>query len=220
MKGGALVLLLLLGLLALVHVHGESCPTLQLKAGINRKRVLPGARAKLTVAVRNTGTMAAPNAVVEVELPLANGVRFQSAKAQGHVKAVGTPAFTQTGATLRWAFPQLPPKKQVKLSIALWVDACAVPTASVSVGVAVFQLAGGSPVCPVTGPTPAVRVSDLLVCFASPMLNLSTSFIIHVHVINPSDCHCGAQVGELGCQGQEDVLANPCAYSCAHRCTL
>lgn len=218
MKGGVFVLLLLLGLLALVH--GDACPTLQLKATINRKRVLPAGRAKLTVSVRNTGTIAAPNAVVEVELPLANGVRFQSAKTQGHVKAVGTPAFTQTGATLRWAFPQLPPKKQVKLSIALWVDACAVPTASVSVGVMVFQLAGGSSVCPVTGPTPAVRVSDLFACFASPMLNLSTSLIIHVHVINPSGRHCDAQVGELGCQAQEDVLANPCAYSCAHLCAL
>lgn len=148
-------LLLLLGLLALAQ--GQSCPTLQLRASLNRKRVLPGGKAKLTVSVHNTRTIAAPNAVVEVVLPLANGLRFQSAKTLGQSKAVGTPTFTQAGATLRWAFPQLPPKTNVKLSIALWVDACAAPTASASVAVAVFQLAGGSPVCPVTGPTPTVR---------------------------------------------------------------
>lgn len=152
-RGGLFLLhlLLLLGLLAAV-VRGQQCPVVQLKAKLNRKRVLLGGRARLTVTWRNTGATTADRTVIQVVLPAANGVRLDASKAA----AVhgGTPTFTQDGATLRWAFGALAPKKSVKLSINLWVEPCGLPAASAVFAVSAYQLAGQTPTCVVTAPSP------------------------------------------------------------------
>lgn len=147
--------LLVLALL-LAIAHGQACPILQLKAALNRKRVLLGGTAKLTVTARNAGTTTAADTVVQVVLPPGFYPSLSTEKAWGHV-AAGHPTFTQDGATLRWAYAALPPKTRVKLSIAVWVDACAVPTALAAIGISAYQLVGGVPTCTVTGPTPTVR---------------------------------------------------------------